>query len=254
VAIQIRGPLEDIWIYDLASTTFAPLVTPGGSSQAPVWTTDSRSLVYRGTRQGFRNLYRKAADGSGAEERLTTKTGLQTASSATPDGKWMVFLEGGGGVTSARATLWKVALAGDHELQAIETGISANSGQVSPDGRWIAYESNTGGGFQIWVRPFAAPGTAGARQVSLDGGTASRWSRDGKELYFMGTDAIMAVTVSGDTFSAPRVFANGRYRPSANANSNYDTAKDGRIIHVQPIQPARPQTRIEVVLNGIGAK
>lgn len=132
VAIQIRGPLEDIWIYDLASTTFAPLVTPGGSSQAPVWTTDSRSLVYRGTRRGFRNLYRKAADGSGTEERLTTKAGLQTASSATPDGKWMVFLEGGGGVTSARATLWKVALAGDHELQAIETGISANSGQVHP--------------------------------------------------------------------------------------------------------------------------
>jgi serine/threonine-protein kinase len=57
VAIQIRGPLEEIWIYDLASKTFAPLVTPGGSSQAPVWTTDSKSLVFRGTRQGFRNLY-----------------------------------------------------------------------------------------------------------------------------------------------------------------------------------------------------
>ena len=254
VATQIRGPLEEIWIYDLAATTFAPLVTPGGSSQAPVWTNDSRSLVYRGTRQGFRNLYRKAADGSGGEERLTTKTGLQTASSATPDGKWIVFLEGGGGITSTRATLWKVALAGGHELQVIDTGASASAGQVSPDGRWISYERNTGGRFQIWVRPFAAAGTSGNRQVSIDGGTASRWSRDSKELYFMGTDGIMAVAVSGDAFSTPRVFASGRYRPSANANTNYDTAKDGRIIHVQPIQPGRPQTRIEVVLNGISSK
>jgi hypothetical protein len=50
------------------------------------------------------------------------------------------------------------------------------------------------------------------------------------------------------------VFANGRYRPSANANTNYDTARDGRIIHVQAIEPGKRQTRIEVVLNGIAAK
>jgi Tol biopolymer transport system component len=203
---------------------------------------------------GIPESLRKAADGSGGEERLTTKAGLQTPSSATPDGKWVVFLEGGAGVTGPRATLWKVALTGEHELQPIETGASANAGQVSPNGRWIAFESNTGGGFQIWVRPFAASGIAGRRQVSIDGGTASRWSRDGGELYFMGTDGIMAVAVSGDTFSTPRVFANGRYRPSANANTNYDTAKDGRIIHVQAIQPGRLQTRIDVVLNGISAK
>jgi len=61
----------------------------------------------------------------------------------------------------------------------------------------------------------------------------------------------MGVTVNGDSFSQPRVIVQGRFRVSANANSNYDVARDGRFIHVLPIQPSRAQTRIEVVLNAL---
>ena len=90
------------------------------------------------------------------------------------------------------------------------------------------------------------------RQVSRDGGTASRWSADGRELYFMTADGLLTVSVTGDTFSLPRQRVSGRYRMAANANPNYDVAPDGRIVHVLPIAPTRPYTRIEVVLNGLG--
>ena len=258
-AIHNRGGTEEIWIYDFTTRSFTPLLTPGGSSQAPVWTMDSRYLVYRGTRQGFRNIFRKAVDGSGAEERLTTKVGvIQTPTNATPDGKWIVFLESGA-TGSALAVggagdLWKVALDGNHDAAPlIATPAFENAGQVSPDGRWIAYESIATGRVEVWVQPFslAAGDTAGpARQISRDGGNGARWSRDSRQLFFMMPDRIMTATVNGETFSQPRVHVEGRYRFPANANTNYDTARDGRLLHVLQIQPTKPQTRIDVVLNG----
>jgi serine/threonine protein kinase/Tol biopolymer transport system component len=247
-AVQIRGGMEEIWIYDFRTGAFTPFVTPGGSSQAPVWTMDSKSLVYRGTRQGSRNLYRKAADGSDTEERLTTKPDvLHTPTSATTDGKWIIFLEGG----LTGGDLMKVALDGPHETQpVIATPASETSGLVSPDGRWIAFDSAVSGLVEVWVKPFDSP-TSAIRKISRDGGTASRWSRDGKELYYSVPNGIMVVSVSGDTFGQPRLLFEGQYRRSANANTNYDVSRDGRFLHVQPVQLTKPPTRIEVVLNSL---
>ena len=251
-ALHNRGGTEEIWIYDFTSKSFTPLSTPGGSSQAPVWTTDSKYIVYRGTRQGYRNIFRKAADGTGVEERLTTKGGvIQTPTSATPDGKWIVFLESGAG---ASGDLLQVALAGAHEIRPlIATPASEIAGQASPDGRWIAVESSASGRAEIWVQPLGPDGRATGAMVpiSRDGGNAPRWSRDGRELFFMTPDGIMGVTVNGNSFSQPRSIVSGRFRVSANANSNYDVAKDGRFLHVLPIELTKPQTRIEVMLTGI---
>jgi Tol biopolymer transport system component len=251
-AIHNRGGIEEIWIYDFSSKSFTPLATPGGSSQAPVWTTDSKYIVYRGTRQGYRNIFRRAADGTGVEERLTTKGGvIQTPTSATPDGKWIVFLESGAG---GSGDLLKVALDGAHEIRSIvATPALEIAGQASPDGRWIAVESTASGVPEIWAKPLGQDGepTGALVAISREGGNAPRWSRDGRELFFMVPDGIMGVTVNGSSFSQPRSIVAGRFRVSANANTNYDVAKDGRFLHVLPIEPTKPQTRIEVVLNAI---
>ena len=252
-AIHHRGGTEEIWIYDFRTKSYTPLLTPGGSSQAPVWTIDSKYIVYRGTRQGFRNLFKKAADGSGAETRLTTNAGvIHTPTSATPDGKWIIFFASGG--QAGGGDIMKVGLDGAHETApVVATPVPENGGQVSPDSRWIAFETNVTGRFEVWVQPLAMGSATGSmRQVSRDFGTGVRWSRDGRELYFMTPDGIMAVTVNGDTFSPPRVLVQGRFRLPANANTNYDVARDGRLLHVLPIEPSRAHTRIEVVLHGVG--
>ena len=88
---------------------------------------------------------------------------------------------------------------------------------------------------EVWVKPFGLRPSGAMRQVSRDGGSASRWSRDSGELFFMVPNGVMAVSVSGETFGQPRLLFEGRYRPAVNANSNYDVARDGRFLHVQPV-------------------
>jgi len=253
-AVHNRGGTEEIWIFDFRTNSFTPLATTGGSSQAPVWTMDSKSIVYRGTRKGFRNLFIRAADGSGDEQRLTTQAGgIQTPVCMTPDGKFVVFVESGPHAKAGASDLLKVALEGAHEITpVVATDAPETAGQVSPDGRWIAFDMPVNGLFEIWVKPFDSSATSGAmRQVSRNGGTGLRWSRDGRELFYTVTNGMMAITVNGDAFSQPHLLFEGRYRVASNANTNYDIAKDSRFLHVQPVQPSRAPNRVEVVLNGI---
>jgi len=77
------------------------------------------------------------------------------------------------------------------------TSFEERNGQFSPDGRWVAFETNESGSFQMVVQPF--PNASGKWQVSTGGGTYPRWRADGKELYFIGPDGkLMAATVSSD--------------------------------------------------------
>jgi serine/threonine-protein kinase len=250
-AVQISGGTEEIWLFDLSSYTLTPFVTTGGSSQSPVWSADSRHIYYRGTRSGFRNIFRKAVDGSGAEERLTTKPDVsQTPFSVTSDGKWLLYGEGGPS-TRGGNDLWKFALVGGVSDPApfLATEDSESFARVSPDNRWVAYVSDAGGLSAVWVRPFEG---GAARRLSGDTiALAPVWSRDGRDLYFVAADGLRSVSVSGDTFGAPRTIAPGRFVTSQNSNSNYDSAKDGRLLHMQPAQELKVPTRIEIILNGL---
>jgi Tol biopolymer transport system component len=238
----------ELWLYDVARRALTPFATTGGSSQAPAWTPDGRRIVYRGTRAGTRNLYWKAVDGSGEEERLTTKPGVvHTPSSVSPDGRWLVFTEGGGVVRGN--TIWMLSLSGDRTPRRVVT--PAVDGQVSPDGRWLAYQSGSAGEEQVYATSFP---DAGPRvPISSNGGVDPLWSRDGRELFYTRGERMMAVTVTrGATLSvsAPRELFAGRFRPSLNTITAFSVTPDGRrFLRVQQAQPDRPLTRIEVVLN-----
>jgi Tol biopolymer transport system component len=253
-----------LWLYDFARHTLTPFATAGGSSQAPVWTSDGRRIIYRGTRNGTRNLYWRPADGTGDEQRLTTKPGvLHTAGSASPDGRWVVFAEQGGG-QSRGAGLWAARIdaggaspgsggaepAGGSALRKLVEGAN---GQVSPDGRWLAYQSATSGQVDVYVVPFPDPGPR--IPISVNGGSDPLWSRDGRELFYTSGDKLVAVAItSGPTLAVgpPRVLYAGRYRPSPNAVTAFSVAPDGRrFLRVQQVQPDRPVTRIEIVLNWV---
>jgi serine/threonine-protein kinase len=249
--LQVRGGTEDFWIFDFGSKSFTPLPSTGGSSQSPVWSSDGKSLFYRCTRAGHRNICRRRADGTGSEERLTTNADfLQSPTSASTDGKWLIFYQAGQGAQGGN-DIWKMPLEGaDHTpVPAVVSPASEVNGQVSPNGQWIAYEAQVAGRFEVWVQPFAKEGPR--RPVSRDGGRSPLWSRDGKELFFTTAAGDAVMVVSTDSFSPPRKLFDGRYRAAANANTNYDIARDGRFLHVQQIQPDVAVTRIEVVLNGV---
>lgn len=244
--LQIREGAIGLWLFDFARRTLTPFATSSGSSQGAVWTSDGHRIVYRGTRQGSRNIYAKRTDGSGDEERLTDKPGVvQTPTSASPDGQWIAFSEGGG---PSIAEIWIMRLVGDRTPRMFGRGAD---GQFSPDGRWIAYQSAESGNLEVYVVPFPGPGPR--IPVSAGGGDSPIWSRDGRELFYTSGDKMMAVTVrpgASLSVTAPRVLFEGRYRGNVNTLTPFDISGDGRrFIRVQQALPDRAVTRIEVVLN-----
>jgi dipeptidyl aminopeptidase/acylaminoacyl peptidase len=118
--------------------------------------------------------------------------------------------------------------------------------RISPDGKWLAYESNETGRAEIYVQPF--PRLDHKYPISSEGGREPVWSHDGRELFFRNGDRMMVVTVgAGTTFSAepPRVLFSGMFRyASDNAGGSYDVARDGRFLAIATSPP-----EIHVVVN-----
>jgi hypothetical protein len=128
----------------------------------------------------------------------------------------------------------------------LKTNFDEAAGKFSPDGRWVAYQSNESGRYEIYVRPFAEPGAAGSKaasaggqwQVSTAGGMFARWRADGKELYYIGPDGrLMAatITVNGATLEPgtpvalfqTRIFGGGT---DNNVGRQFDVSRDGRFL------------------------
>ena len=137
VAFTVIGAVEAIWIYDFARRTVTSLTsTAAGKSQAPTWSPDGSQIIYRGTRGGFRNLFRKAVDGGGDEERLTTADSLQTPTSWSVDGKHLIFVDTTVGTGPDSAVLDTDT----HEPRVfLRTAAGETNPRFSPDGRAVAY-------------------------------------------------------------------------------------------------------------------
>jgi serine/threonine-protein kinase len=249
--VQIREGTMGLWIYDFARHTLTPIATGNRSSQAGVWTPDGKAIIYRGTRNGERNAYWRAADGTGDEQRLTTGDGSETPTAVTPDGRFLVY-----NIQGRRAggrQILSIRLDGPRPAtpQVVVSEDGASNGQLSPDGRWLAYEMiESSGGVEIYVQPFPGPGPR--TRVSAAGGLNALWSRDGRRLFYDVGDELVAVTVQASpalSIGAPQTVMRGRFRAGPNARTPFDISRDGRFLRVQQAQPDRPLDRIDIVLN-----
>ena len=167
LAVAVRGQGDDIWVWDFARETLTRVTFEPGQDQYPVWTPDGRRLLFRSERSGPPNLFSQAADGTGAVERLTESANEQTSYAVSPDGTRLVFCE------DLRATgqdLNVLTLQGERRAEPlVQTGFTERDAEISPDGRWLAYESNESGRPEIYVRPFPDVNT-GRWQISTGGG------------------------------------------------------------------------------------
>jgi serine/threonine-protein kinase len=248
-AVDVDGGTVDLWVYDFSRATLTPLTTGTGSSQAPRWTADGKRIIYRGTRTGFRSLWWKTVDDTTSEERLTIGEMIETPGSWSADGQWLVYF------TNDPATgqdVWALPAGGDRKPRGVvRTPFNEQYPRLSPDGHWLAYTSNEPGRVEVFVQPFPGPGSRS--QISIDGGTEPVWSRDGRELFYLSGDKMMAVEITtAPTFRAgtPRLLFEGRYISSTNGVAAYDVASDGRrFLRVQPMHPDPPANQIHVVLN-----
>jgi serine/threonine protein kinase len=222
----------DVWVSDANRMT--RFTFDASNDQYPVWSPDGKWIAFDSNRSGVRNLYRKLSNGAGAEERLLQSTDAVAANSFSPDGRFLAFTKFTAGGT---ADLGVLPLEGERKpIPFITSDFDERGAQFSPDGRWIAYQSNESGRYDIFVRPFPGPG--GQWQVSTLGGIQVRWRRDGKELYYIAPDGgLMAVpiAVNGATLEpgpSVRLFQTRIWGGGTNANQRqqYDVAPDGRFL------------------------
>jgi hypothetical protein len=127
---------------------------------------------------------------------------------------------------------------------------NAVNGQLSPDGRWVAYQSTLGGRLEVYVAAFPDPGPR--IPISADGGSMPLWSRDGRELFYCQGDRLMAVSLTPGatlTVGPPRLLHEGPYRLQPGFFTAFSVSRSGRFLRVQPAQPPEPIKRVNLVLN-----
>ena len=267
VAVFSADENYDIWVGDSRGDTLRQLTIDPAMDTYPVWTADGLHVIYGSGRAGeMINLWWQLADGTGSAERLTQGKNVQLPTSVSPDGARLVFHELG----TVNRDLMQLTLAagprdGDRLPPAaplveplLKTPFDERNGVVSPNGRWLAYESDKSGRFEIYVRPF--PNVNGGEwPLSTNGGTRPRWSPKGQELFYIALDgALMGARVEagGGAWRAgpPAKVLERRYYPGDGTGflgRTYDVAPDGRFLMLkeEAVGGYTPPQHLEVVVN-----
>jgi Tol biopolymer transport system component len=192
IAFTISAANDDIWVLNRNRGTLTRLTFAGGNHAFPLWSPDSKYVLYMAENGSTPNIYRKAWDGSGTEDKLTTGLNVSALTSIRKDGKALAFDQNG--------DVWVLPLEGEQKpVPFLHSGAIESGGVFSPDGRWLAYCSNESGRSEIYVVPY--PKKDGKWQVSADGGIAPLWNRNGKELFYInGTKAMVAEIKESSSF------------------------------------------------------
>jgi eukaryotic-like serine/threonine-protein kinase len=241
---------RDVWIEDLARGTSLRLTDAAGNFTA-VWSADG---VWTAFARGVPSveIYRRRSDQSGGDERLTSSGRNPIPSGFSPDGGLLAYTEND---PASGADIWTVTLpppgtkADPSALQARpfrKTNFSESRGVFSADGRWLAYQSNESGRFEIYLRSF--PDGERAVQVSTEGGIEPTWSRSG-ELFYRGINGMLMAVTIGLTpelrVDKPRALFNAR-----DYENGFQAAPDGKRLLMMPlVDNEHAITQINIVVD-----
>jgi serine/threonine-protein kinase len=267
VALDIRDQENDIWIWDLERETLTKLTSNPGADALPIWTPDGAHIVFTSSRDGLApNLFWQRADFTGVAERLTTNPQYSENPHAfSPDGKNLIVqatVPGGSSdlnLMAMDALLAGKPAGGKMEVRPLlHTPAAESAGEIAPDGRWLAYYSNSSGRNEVYVRAFPNVESGGQTSISATGGTRPAWSRNGRELFYLDLNGAMWVVPvqTTPTFSAgkPRKLFDASWW-SAQSGRTYDVTADGQrfLAITDPSsdgENAPPQT-FTIVLNWV---
>ncbi len=245
--VVVRGTVRgtNLWLLDgsrMSRLTFGATI-----DFYPVWSSDGTRIVFDSRRSGPPSLYLKLVNGAVGDAQPLLSSGQVKIpgfpTSWSPDSRYLLYTSG---TPQTGADLWVVPMVGAHTPSAfLKTPFDEEWGVFSPDGRWVAYQSNESGRYEIYVRPFHPPGAkdsdaaSGAMQwqVSTAVGIWPAWQPDGKEIDYIDPSAAMMaapITASGATFAAGtpvKLFQTHIYGGGEGTQGReYDVAPDGRFL------------------------
>jgi serine/threonine protein kinase len=241
---------SDVWVMDLTRGGFTRLTSDASWDGTPLWSPDGTRIVF-GSSRGSYDIWIKPASGTGTEELLLGTPKLEWPIDWSKDGRFLIFSQS----ASKALDLWALPMTGNDRKPVVvsNTSFEERQGQFSPDGRWVAYQTNeSGSNFEIVVQAFPEP--RGKWQVSTGGGVQPRWRADGKELYFIAPDRkLMAVPVAvrGSAFEAGKpvpLFATRISDGGGSGKPQYAVSRDGRFLINQVVEESTA-TPITLILN-----
>ncbi len=230
IVYDISGLSRDVWLYDQSDRTSTRLSFQNDGHD-PTWMPNGNAVTYMTARGTGMGVFRSIADGSGSAESLAVYNNL-SIHAITPDGRFGVGSYSGIG---GSWDLLILSFEGSHPVTPfLATQFWESHAALSPDGRWLAYQSNESARLEVYVRRFPAGG--GRTLVSQGGGMEPMWARNGRELFYFGTRAggeaalvAAAVTTAPEfrVLSRTPLFSNAAYE-MAQPHANYDIFPDGR--------------------------
>jgi serine/threonine-protein kinase len=225
---------NEVWIWDLARKTLRRLTFSPGMDSMPLWTPDGRRIIYMSARTGVPNLYSQAVDGGGVD-RLTASTNPQWPTSITRDGALLFGFENGPKIVREVILLHltdptRTGVSPSQAMPRVQGLFRGNFAEISPDGRYLAYQSDESGRMEVHVRPF--PQVDSDRwQISTGGATRPAWARSGRELFYLDESGALTVV---PVRTSPRFIAGnpGKVFDTAYVEPNparhYDVSPDGQ--------------------------
>jgi serine/threonine protein kinase len=247
--LDADGRIADIWLVDLKRADNITRLTFESSAEGdPVWAPDGSKIVFSSNRSGNGqvNLYQKPSGGAGDDHLLFGSNTVKYPTAWSLDGKSLLFENW----DKSRGSIWVLSLSDNQAKPLLQSdAYDQFQGQISPDGRYVAYMSNESGRLEVYVQPLARTGEKW--RISSNGGAMAQWRRDGKELYYVTNDRrLMSVDVNPSSpkfeSSAPRQLFQANIKES---NLSYGVTPDGQRFLVNAYAQTNNPAPMTIVLN-----
>jgi serine/threonine protein kinase/Tol biopolymer transport system component len=244
----------DVWVHDLERGTAARLTFEPGSDLYAVWSPDSQAIAYRSTRGTESLLVMRATGGVGVEKILFRQSQSVVPTAFSRDGHWVVAMPRRGEATTAAIL---VPTTGEGEsVPVLRRAFEERDAQISPDGQWLLFSSSPNGRREVFVQSLpesvGGPPGVGHWQISNNGGLQPAWRADGKEIFYIGDGAMMAVSVESGRAQFKPGLPKRLFSTQIAADTlirQYDVSADGRrFLLAQPMDQAAAEP-LTVILN-----